>query len=708
MSDSAAAPTPHNEPPAQRDGASPQVTPNEGAAAAIAEGPSPSAAGAPLAGGGSLPAPAASPQTAGKPLPTPGGPRPTTGGPSPAAKDYVTVWSRTEPKYRVRAVLLLVLTWALFSGLCVFTHWLHVARPFDFSWDSYAAPLKFWGEQTQNLNDFVLYPINVEQNPIHGVVLGLLVASIVAVPISVAILYTFPYALPFAAAVFVLAHMPWMGITLVLCCLLASVKPFRLSFRFGAALVGMLPVILYLLLASRGTPAQVGAYASPDQRLMLAAPWVLAVIAACGMLAAILGISWLVNYRPGAVAPVMAVMFATPAVLFHLHVGTDEVSYRVLESRHGPRSDRFAPRDVTAHMLETLGAWLEDPQHHDLLMNIWAGQTDSLLAVQQRVAHAQWREFLADRRAAYEECGEFIANYPKSRYVPNVLYIQARFLDARIDPTTLRPPRRTLRRELYTDYPHVQSEDTWLALIKGHPDSPLSIAARLRVAQLRLRRGDVGGAEELLADLSTRATAHAAPPGATQPAARLRLGGSPPESSLAFDPQPYLRDARRLLELIQANRDDPRYGTAPLQALAGLDPHRPRYREQLLTLAHRYPDSLLHDNLLVLWAEGAPEPQERAAALAACVRRFPAGDAVAQALFVLGEIDLQARGADQEARRQSGRARLADVAERFPHTCWGREAAERLRLTPTGGDAPPSAGAPATSIAPADNGESTP
>jgi len=97
------------------------------------------------------------------------------------------------------------------------------------------------------------------------------VASIVAVPISVAILYGFIYALPFLAAVLVFAHMPWMGLTLLASCIIASVRPFRLSFRFGAGLAGMLPVIVYLILATRSTPQQMGMFSSPDQKLLLAA-----------------------------------------------------------------------------------------------------------------------------------------------------------------------------------------------------------------------------------------------------------------------------------------------------------------------------------------------------------------------------------------------------------------------------------------------------
>ena len=105
----------------------------------------------------------------------------------------------------------------------------------------------------------------MDQTPIYGVVVGLLVAAIVAVPISVAILYKFPSALPFCAAVLVFAHMPWMGVTLVASCILAALKPFRMAFRYGSALVGLLPVLLYLYLATRGAAESLGASFSRER-----------------------------------------------------------------------------------------------------------------------------------------------------------------------------------------------------------------------------------------------------------------------------------------------------------------------------------------------------------------------------------------------------------------------------------------------------------
>ena len=157
----------------------------------------------------------------------------------------------------------------------------------------------FWGPQTHSLYDFILHPISViDQTPIHGVVIGLVMASIIAVPISVSILYRFRSALPFIAAVLVFGHLPWMAITLVTSCVLASVRPFRLSFRFGSALVAMLPILLYLLLATRGPGDPLSASISPERKLLLVGPWLLAILAACTMMAAIIFIAHLANYRP--------------------------------------------------------------------------------------------------------------------------------------------------------------------------------------------------------------------------------------------------------------------------------------------------------------------------------------------------------------------------------------------------------------------------
>ena len=592
-----------------------------------------------------------------------------------APPGHRTVWSWSTRKYRIRAIALLLVNLALFCGLCVFTHWLRVGNPFDFRVETYSEPLRFWGPQTRNIHEFILYPISVDQTPIHGVVIGLLFASMVAVPILVAILYNFRSALPFIAATFLFAHLPWLAITLTGSCILAAVRPFRMRFRFGSALVAMLPVVLYLLLATRGPSEPLAASISPARRLLLVGPWLLAILSACTMMAVAIFIARAVNYRPDAVAPLIAIMFATPAILFHFYVGVDELNYRVVEYRYGPRSERFAPvQDASDLILSLLHRWttpgVEREPRRSALLAVWSADPTEQAALKRRVSRRLLLDLMDERRDAYEACQAFIADQPTSRYVPCVLFILGRALDTRLDERALLGDRA--QRELYSDFPHVQSEPFWTNLLTQYPDSPLAPAARVRVAQLKLRRGDADGALAVL---------EAARPPATRPG--LRAGRARrPETSLAYDADQDLFDAQQLRELILANRDDPRHGIEPLQALVSLDPHRPGYPEQLLRLGQRFKNALSDDNLAVRWAATAADRNQRAARLAACLACYPAGDALPEALFLLADLETQAPGAD-EAKRAQGFARLRELRERFSDSGWARRADERLRmLTP--------------------------
>jgi hypothetical protein len=601
-------------------------------------------------------------------------------GPLPSDVEIVDVWSRTQPKYRIRAAVFLAVCFVLFAGLCAFTHWLRVADAFDFSLSSYLSPFRFWGGQTQNLNDFLRYPINVEQRPIHGIVLGLLVASIVATPILVSILYRFVAALPFVAAVLIFAHLPWMSITLLCGCILASVRPFRMKFRFGSAVLGILPVVLYLILATQNKGEAADLPGSPAQRSLLIAPWLLSLLGTSAMLASVLTLAKLVKYRPGVIAPVIAVTFATPAILFYRYVGVDELEYRVLETRFGPQSAMFRP---TGDWRPTVGRfiaqqWTSSGSRYapdDELLAVWSGNVAGL---HERVLQRMWREFLAERAAAYEACRQFISDYPDSRFVPAVLYLQARVMDTRIDERAM---LGEMRRELYTDFPHTQSEQAWTALASGYPDSPFAAAAVVRLAQLKLRQGDVDTAYSLLESKHTPGSAQAGAAATSQPGLRSLLGRDVPASeSLSFDAGSFEREAERWRELIAANRDDPVFGNEPLAVLASLDARRPGYTGALLRTALQFTNSKLYDNLIVAWSAAQLGRHDRETCLSACTRFFTEGDALAEAMFRLANIEVQSVGEGSTESRQRGIERMRDVATRFADTYWGEVAKDRLRM----------------------------
>jgi hypothetical protein len=251
--------------------------------------------------------------------------------------------------------------------------------------------------------------------------------------------------------------------------------------------------------------------------------------------------------------------------------------------------------------------------------------------------------------------------------------MQARIMDTRLDPRSLEdiPPRR----ELYSDFVHVQSEPAWLALRTDFPASRFAIAAGVRLAQLHLRRSEVDKAQALFDEVVQEAggdtvgrTAFEAP---TLAAA---------EQGWGFEAEPYRFEARRMSELLAANRHDRRYGDEPLVELARVDPRRPGHIDHLLELVAKYPDSSLADNLLVRWANASPDASDRARSLRACIERFPVGDALPEALFRLADLETQALARGDESRRVEGIARMRELVDRFEDTCWGMAAAERLEM----------------------------
>ncbi|MBI5865830.1 MAG: hypothetical protein HZB38_15265 [Planctomycetes bacterium] len=243
------------------------------------------------------------------------------------------------------------------------------------------------------------------------------------------------------------------------------------------------------------------------------------------------------------------------------------------------------------------------------------------------------------------------------------------------------------RRELYADFPHVQSEPYWSALFTMYPSSPLVAAAGLRLAQLHLRRGETNAAAQTLAQLHSMPGVSSG--AASRPAQTTLLQPLPVEAGLDYDPAPYLLEARRLEELIRENRDDPIHGNQPLTELAGLDPRRARYREGLARLAATYHDSSLWDNLAVLWVCAAPEASERAALLEEALLALPLQDARAQALFSLAELEIPTPATETTDYRRVGMDRLREVVRTFPRTSWADEAARRLRaMEPISGGQP--------------------
>ncbi|GMV97335.1 MAG: tetratricopeptide repeat protein [Phycisphaerae bacterium] len=602
----------------------------------------------------------------------------------------IVVWQWTRSKYRVRAIVLLLVNAALFAGLGCFTFWLRTGEYAPFGVEDYWQTWREAFSPTRvppvTLVDFLTYPIPVDQVPLMLVIVGLVLSSLTAIPILVSMLYRFPFSLIFTFIICFIAVVPWLAINVTIGCLLARWRPLRFSFHYATALIALLPLVAYYALATRA-PAIPGS-SGPFDMVKSYLPWVIALIGACVVMAIVLGIARLVNYRPGAIAPTMAVLFAVPVALFETQIGRDELYYRLLEVRYGPRStEHFVDYADAGPVIERIArrrfqqAVAKDP---DASLAAVREQVrflveSRLLAIQRELDEAgtaAGEEFATDQYAALAACDSFLATYPHSRYVPNVLYIRGRVNDLRLDEALFR--RRAVLR-YYDDFPSDASLPTWRRLC-GHEESPMWAVAVHRLAWLEARQGRVDEAVALLEKLLARQGGRGLQQ-ASQPAGeswRSFFATRPPARNLGVDLDAVLLEARKLHWLLVHNRD-PQQRDLPLQRLLRMDPRHPLYAENLRQLIEELPVSFpltrLGDNLRVLHAAAGPSRSRRIEQLQRCVEEYsrdPSSDALPLARFELG------RAYREDSRLDEARAAWELLVRDPSESPWTQEARQQL------------------------------
>jgi len=595
----------------------------------------------------------------------------------PAQQVIEDVWSRTASKYRVRAVVLLIVNMFLFSGVAAFAFWLRSGIVFvpnrEGYWEFLLQTFRGVGQAEVSLGALLLEPISVQDVPMQIPIVGLLMATLISIPILVAILYRFWAALPFIAVVGFLGVMPWLALTLLACCIIASVRPFRTRFRFMSAMLGLLPAIVYLVLAWAGTSDIVVGRIDPVDRFKFIAPWFLAIAAAALVFAFVLAIAKMVNYRPGAITPLLALMFGLPIALFEGYVGRDELYYRLLE-----KVDRayFAEVDATMEWEKAARrAWDRHPPPRPSWETVrqieeekWLFELATDLGPRQTELTRQQAEFS-------ERCDRFLRLFPDSRYACNALFLKARAWDRRVDLTEFRSTRWI---RFYDDFPSAASKGTWRILAENCPETSLGTVADLRLCQFAAREGDVERAAAKLAVVVDRLQrGEGAEFEAGPDSLKKVLSQKSPQSSLELPREKLLIDATRLHGILVHNRD-PIYGYDPhcgareaanglTFGLLDLDPHNERYAAQLERLRAQYPNAQIMDNLDLEMAKSTPDVVSRIQRLEALLERFPEGDAATEARLHLG-LDHSRLGGNLDRGRQV----LAELLKVQPDSLWAR------------------------------------
>ncbi len=293
-----------------------------------------------------------------------------------------------------------------------------------------------------------------------------------------------------------------------------------------------------------------------------------------------------------------------------------------------------------------------------------------------------------DRARAVALCDAFILHFPKSRYVPTVLFLKGRTQDQRIQRAKLERDRKA---EFRCDAPNRSSRTTWETLVEQFPDRRLTSSALYRLAILKARTGDMDAAIGLLERLIqqfdiTRSTTQPHETSAQSRASVFRKASV--STGLGVDVTALVRQARRLREMLVACRDDrpkaysrlfgqrpgrPDEMIHPARLLLWLDDTDPHYKANLEGIARHFGDSQTRGYVEIRLALLEPEKTrrriQRFQAAAQTLAGQPAG---AMALYYLGDA------LEQDLSLDEAKTTFDDLTRLYPASCWAQEAKERL------------------------------
>ncbi|NOX58189.1 MAG: tetratricopeptide repeat protein [Planctomycetes bacterium] len=496
----------------------------------------------------------------------------------------------------------------------------------------------------------------------------------------ISILYRFASSIPFLVIVAFLALMPWLALTLTGACILASVKPFRFRFRFASALLGLVLVMFYFYGASRQTAPQVAEY-MPAARIKFIAPWLLATLASCLLMGGVLFLAKVVDYRPGVIAPLLALSFAIPVIVFEKNVGRDELYYQLLAKHF--HDEFYVPDHNFSEQFEQMAYryWQNQPEPKKPYPVV-REMLEFRMALELDIKSDVRTEFAKQRDAINQQCKHFLRHFPDSRYAPNVLYFQGQTLDMRVDLKAFRSKEKILR--YYADFPSDLSLLVWRKVVANAPKSQSAKVALFKLSQIEARDREIEEAltllDELLEENSVDGTGAT---NASQPGVADVLTRAPADKQLNIDVDAIVSRARDFRSLLRNNRNDPRYGNRPLcGSLSGepfcggllkMDPQHIRHASNLAKLQESYPNALVADNVAFLLAMEEDDPEKRIESLESILQHHPNGDAIPQVYYRL------AMAWTELGAVQKGREQYEKLVSEFPDSQWAQAAIEFLR-----------------------------
>ncbi len=562
--------------------------------------------------------------------------------------------------------------------------------------------------EATTLTEQLLSPLSIFDYPAQIFVLGLLMALLCALPIITAQLYNLWYALPFPVVVLLCGHQQILSLCLFVSCTAVSFHPFRFKSKFVAAVMCLIPELLYVIIFSGSNPET-----EALRWAVLYAPWVLAFFFSLMLFGVILAIGHFVRYRPGVITPIFGLALAGTVLLFHLKIGMNERDFQAYVYQYRPETVvNLCSKDIQPLLEEEKALWekhfyyLNPDTFEDELMQEWENnfRLSSLTAVRNKtdteaksVQEAQ--KFLQTQDDAVSNIDHFIRMYPNDRRVADAYYYKGLILDLKPDVRQLRQKRRLA---FYNDIPSATSEAVWAQLLDRFVESEVAIEARLRFAILSLQLEEekpnykerFQQASDLLLEAQKRCRMLM-----DMRKEKERQTSSQPSMSDIFNPKtPILSDevliALRLrigiLAALIANENRPGdiLHDKRLSEFIGLDPYQLDYETRLkaLKLDAPQPDPLI-DNIELAETMLRTDPEVKGLELRKLIRKYPEQDGGNQARIELAKLYLEKYNrsdneTDRETLLQRGRETLTPVLNLPPESIFFQQAQELLRKWP--------------------------
>jgi len=539
-----------------------------------------------------------------------------------------------------RTACVLAVSFAAFVVACAF-FWQYLATGqwLDLSSEAYYAGLN------TPLSGMFVHPLSVFAHPWMIVVISLMLALMFFVPVVTAVLYDEVLALVFVLIVAALGRAPALALLQAVGCVLAARTHFRSDSPFVAVLLGLAPLLLYLVVFALPV---VESTSLPLKRWVLYAVVAIALVLAVLASAGVLGLVKLLGFRPGALCPVIVAMLATGAIVYNVRVGADELDYALLEAR----LDRPGKPDALFESI-SLEKWLESHP----------GGSQKREAVKARVI-----QDIEDRKQELiDRCEAFLARHDDSDRAPGVLWIEAQVRSLMLHEAAYEAAytsagvntgdqgahaAASVLIACSAEFALLASGPTWRRLLDEHGGSPHAALAAWRLGQLALRDSTrVAEADNLL----TLAQERLAPMVANGRGAPRRNEGDrvfAPTSAVPHGNADYYarayQDVQRLLWLMRENHvlSNPASAEA-LAALVALNRNDMDYVERLEGLVGTYEGTLMHGNLKLAHALVADTKLAKATALFELAKDKPPmrkdrdEDARIEANYVLGCLTMQ-------------------------------------------------------------------